>query len=156
LGCFDTTEPSVFLVHVSAAAFGCAAPICATVRTLLSFAMREIRIFELDQADLPKRLLIGSPSKVSAMRERLWVTVEGQADDYWLAEGESLELPPHAVAWIGAEHDGGRLSITSCNALVHWSAPRAGTNVVVLRIARRVVVAVRSALRPSPRNAQRY
>jgi hypothetical protein len=31
--------------------------------------MREIRIFELDQADVPTRLPIGCPSRVSAMRE---------------------------------------------------------------------------------------
>jgi hypothetical protein len=111
--------------------------------------MREIRIFELGQSDVPTRLPIGCPSRVSAMRERLWVTVEGQTDDYWLAEGESLELPPYAVVWISAEHDGGRLSVTSCNTGPVASA-RARMDVLVFWLARCAVAAVRSALRPSP------
>jgi hypothetical protein len=111
--------------------------------------MREIRIFELGQSDVPTRLPIGCPSRVSAMRERLWVTVEGQTDDYWLAEGESLELPPYAVVWISAEHDGGRLSVTSCNTGSVASA-RARMDVLVFWLARCAVAAVRSALRPSP------
>src|ERR1700726_621833 len=111
--------------------------------------MREIRIFELDQADVPTRLPIGCPSRVSAMRERLWVTVEGQTDDYWLAEGESLELPPYAVVWISAEHDGGRLSITSCNTGSVASAREDGRACALARAMRSRSSAC-SALRPSP------
>jgi quercetin dioxygenase-like cupin family protein len=75
-------------------------------------AMREIRTFELEHGEPASAWRVAQPLAVNVLAGELWLTVEGDADDYWLAPGESFELKRGAVAWMSAGRDGVRLSLT--------------------------------------------
>ncbi|SDJ44454.1 Protein of unknown function [Paraburkholderia steynii] len=74
--------------------------------------MREIRTFELDHSEPASAWRAAQPLAVNVLAGELWLTVEGDAEDYWLAAGESFELKRGAVAWLSAGQDGVRLSLT--------------------------------------------
>ncbi len=38
-------------------------------------------------------------------RGRVWVTVEGQGDDFWLSAGQSMALPAHRLLVLQAENE---------------------------------------------------
>jgi len=74
--------------------------------------MREIRTFELEHSEPASAWRAAQPLAVNVLAGELWLTVEGDAEDYWLAVGESFELKRGAVAWLSAGRDGVRLSLT--------------------------------------------
>ncbi|MHB9841279.1 DUF2917 domain-containing protein [Paraburkholderia terrae] len=74
--------------------------------------MREIRTFELDHSEPASAWRAAQPLAVNVLAGELWLTVEGDAEDYWLEAGESFELKRGAVAWLSAGRDGVRLSLT--------------------------------------------
>ncbi|BCZ76881.1 hypothetical protein PTKU64_05560 [Paraburkholderia terrae] len=74
--------------------------------------MREIRTFELEHSEPASAWRAAQPLAVNVLAGELWLTVEGDAEDYWLASGESFELKRGAVAWLSAGLDGVRLSLT--------------------------------------------
>jgi quercetin dioxygenase-like cupin family protein len=74
--------------------------------------MREIRTFELEHGEPASAWRIAQPLAVNVLAGELWLTVEGDAEDYWLAPGESFELKRGAVAWMSAGRAGARLSLT--------------------------------------------
>jgi len=53
--------------------------------------MREIRTFELEHGEPASAWRVAQPLAVNVLAGELWLTVEGDADDYWLAAGESFE-----------------------------------------------------------------
>lgn len=73
--------------------------------------MREIRTFELEHGEPATAWRVDQPLLVDVMAGQVWLTVEGDAEDYWLAAGESFELQRGAVAWMSAGRDGARLSL---------------------------------------------
>jgi hypothetical protein len=75
--------------------------------------MREIRTFELDQADLATKIAIARPHTLRVSRGLLWVTVEGEATDWWLSAGDRLELPGGATVWVSTDAAGGRFDLAS-------------------------------------------
>ncbi|MPW16254.1 DUF2917 domain-containing protein [Paraburkholderia sp. CNPSo 3157] len=74
--------------------------------------MREIRTFELEHGEPASAWRVAQPLAVNVLAGELWLTVEGDAEDYWLAPGESFELKRGAVAWLSAGREGVRLSLT--------------------------------------------
>lgn len=74
--------------------------------------MREIRTFELEHGEPASAWRAAQPLAVNVLAGELWLTVEGDAEDYWLAPGESFELNRGAVAWLSAGREGARLSLT--------------------------------------------
>ncbi|WP_321799930.1 DUF2917 domain-containing protein [Caballeronia sp. J97] len=75
--------------------------------------MREIRTFELDGHDAPTRWVIDRPQTLRVTRGRIWLTVEGAADDYWLDAGASVELKPYTTIWVSATADASWFSLSS-------------------------------------------
>jgi hypothetical protein len=84
--------------------------------------MREIRTFELDQADLATGIFIARPHTLRVCRGLLWITVEGEAADMWLSAGDTIELPAGTTVWVGAQAPGGRFDLAFESALPSWRA----------------------------------
>ncbi|MBW9103491.1 DUF2917 domain-containing protein [Paraburkholderia phenoliruptrix] len=75
--------------------------------------MREVRIFELEHDEPAAAWRVARPSTFKVISGEIWLTVEGDSADYWLATGESIELPRHAVTWISAGRAGARFALAS-------------------------------------------
>ncbi|WP_025601236.1 DUF2917 domain-containing protein [Burkholderia sp. WSM2230] len=75
--------------------------------------MREVRIFELEHDEPAAAWRVARPSTFKVISGEIWLTVEGDSEDYWLATGESIELPRQAVAWISAGQAGARFALAS-------------------------------------------
>jgi quercetin dioxygenase-like cupin family protein len=75
--------------------------------------MREVRIFELEHDEPTAAWRVAHPSTVEVISGEIWLTVAGDSEDYWLATGESIELPRRAVAWISSGQDGARFALAS-------------------------------------------
>ena len=75
--------------------------------------MREIRTFEMERDEPAAVWRIAEPSLVTVMAGQLWITVERDAEDYWLRAGESLWLPKGARAWIGAGGASARFTVAN-------------------------------------------
>ncbi|CAB3672414.1 hypothetical protein LMG22037_02014 [Paraburkholderia phenoliruptrix] len=75
--------------------------------------MREVRIFELEHEEPATAWRVARPSTFKVISGEIWLTVEGDSEDYWLAAGESVELPRGAVAWISAGQAGARFALAS-------------------------------------------
>ena len=75
--------------------------------------MREVRIFELEQGEPAAAWRVARPSIFKVISGEIWLTVEGDNRDHWLATGESIELPRRAVAWISAGQAGARFALAS-------------------------------------------
>lgn len=82
--------------------------------------MREIRTFELDQADLATGIQIARPQTLRVCRGLLWVTVEGEAGDWWLSAGETMELPAGVTIWVSTDASGGRFDLAFESAPPLW------------------------------------
>ena len=75
--------------------------------------MREIRTFELEHGEPAVVWEIPRPLVLTVTAGELWLTIEGDADDYWIAAGEPFSLPAQARAWISAGRDGARFAVAS-------------------------------------------
>jgi quercetin dioxygenase-like cupin family protein len=75
--------------------------------------MREVRIFELEHGEPATAWRVARPSTFKVLSGEIWLTVEGEHADHWLAAGESVELPRRALAWISASQGGARFSLAS-------------------------------------------
>jgi len=75
--------------------------------------MREVRIFELEHDEPAAAWRVARPSVFKVISGEIWLTVQGDSEDHWLATGESIELPRRAVAWISAEQSGARFALAS-------------------------------------------
>ncbi|EIF29874.1 Protein of unknown function (DUF2917) [Burkholderia sp. Ch1-1] len=75
--------------------------------------MREVRIFELEHGEPTAAWRVARPSIFKVISGEIWLTVEGDSKDHWLAAGESIELPRQAVAWISAGQAGARFALAS-------------------------------------------
>ena|ERR1700761_3307035 len=73
--------------------------------------MREIRTFELEHGEPAAAWRVTQPLVLQVMAGELWLTVEGDAQDYWLAAGDTSELSRGATAWVSAGQRGARLSL---------------------------------------------
>jgi quercetin dioxygenase-like cupin family protein len=72
-------------------------------------AMREIRTFELDHGEPAAAWRVVQPLTLQVMAGQVWVTVEGDLRDYWLAAGDTFELKRGERVWVSAGQGGTRL-----------------------------------------------
>jgi hypothetical protein len=77
--------------------------------------MREIRTFELDRRDAPTGWFIDRQQTLRVMRGQIWLTIEGEAGDYWLDAGATVELKPYTTIWVSAAQDESRFSLASAS-----------------------------------------
>lgn len=77
--------------------------------------MREIRTFELDRCDAPTGWFIDRPQTLRVTRGQIWLTIEGEAGDFWLDAGASVELKPYSSIWVSGARDGSRFSLASAS-----------------------------------------
>ncbi|MEA3131269.1 MAG: hypothetical protein QOF46_3064 [Paraburkholderia sp.] len=75
--------------------------------------MREVRIFELEHGEPAAAWRVARPSIFKVISGEIWLTVEGDNVDHWLATGQSMALPRGAVAWISAGQAGARFALAS-------------------------------------------
>ncbi|MGI4856044.1 MAG: DUF2917 domain-containing protein [Janthinobacterium lividum] len=64
--------------------------------------MRQIQHY---QFDAPHCALFETHSRTTFVvgRGRLWITIEGDGADYWLAAGETLDVAARQRVWLSAE-----------------------------------------------------
>jgi hypothetical protein len=72
--------------------------------------MREIRRFELD-ADLCIARRVVGDCALEVEAGRVWLTIEHDPADYWLAPGARLSLARGQRIWLSAEAGGARLKV---------------------------------------------
>lgn len=70
--------------------------------------MREIRIFELEHEEPVQTWRLAQPLQLHVSEGELWLTMDGDAGDYWLRKGESLALAGGTAVHISAGRDGVR------------------------------------------------
>lgn len=75
--------------------------------------MREVRIFELEHGEPAAAWRVARPSIFKVISGEIWLTVEGDNEDHWLATGQAIELPRKAVAWVSAGQTGARFALAS-------------------------------------------
>ncbi|EEA02145.1 conserved hypothetical protein [Burkholderia sp. H160] len=73
--------------------------------------MREVRVFELEHGEPATSWRVARPSIFKVISGNVWLTVEGEHEDHWLAAGESIELARGSVAWISAGEEGARFAL---------------------------------------------
>jgi hypothetical protein len=77
---------------------------------------------------------------VTALEGRVWMTVEGDADDYWLEPGEALPLAPGERARISGWRESVCYEVQPLAPVHTWrfARLRVGMQVLRVRLARRV------------------
>ncbi|MPW09713.1 DUF2917 domain-containing protein [Paraburkholderia sp. CNPSo 3155] len=91
--------------------------------------MREVRVFELEHGEPVTAWRVARPSIFKMISGNVWLTVEGEHEDHWLAAGQSIELARGSVAWISAGREGARFALASGSArkppalLFGWPIP---------------------------------
>ena len=75
--------------------------------------MREVRVFELEHGEPVTAWRVARPSIFKVVSGKIWLTVEGDHEDHWLAAGQSIELARGSVAWISAGEAGARFALAS-------------------------------------------
>ncbi|CAN7625976.1 DUF2917 domain-containing protein [Caballeronia sp. 15715] len=75
--------------------------------------MREIRTLEQEPHDAPACWLIDRPHTLTVCRGTVWLTIEGESEDWWLREGETLELAPRSKVWISTSEPNSRFVLAS-------------------------------------------
>jgi quercetin dioxygenase-like cupin family protein len=75
--------------------------------------MREVRIFEMEHDEPAAAWRVARPSVFKVISGEIWLTVEGENGDHWLATGQSIELPRGALAWVSAGRVGARFALAS-------------------------------------------
>lgn len=75
--------------------------------------MREVRIFEMEHDEPAAAWRVARPSVFKVISGEIWLTVEGENGDHWLATGQSIELPRGAMAWVSAGRAGARFALAS-------------------------------------------
>jgi hypothetical protein len=85
--------------------------------------MREIRMFEMEYEEPAQCLRVARGLDLHVSDGELWLTIDGDAADYWLRAGESLSLARGVSVRIGAWRGGARFAIVAGGATA--AEPRA-------------------------------
>lgn len=64
--------------------------------------MQRLDRFESTSAT-PSRLHVTAGSSIRVCQGRLWLTIEGQLEDVWLAPGEAWHASAHVTVWLSGE-----------------------------------------------------
>lgn len=70
--------------------------------------MREIRIFELEHGEPAETWRLAQAMQLHVSEGELWLTLGGDAGDYWLRSGESIRLAAGARVYLSAGREGAR------------------------------------------------
>lgn len=84
--------------------------------------MREIRIFELENGEPAETWRLAQAMQLHVSEGELWLTIGGDANDYWLRAGESVELLAGARVCLSAGNDGARFVLALGGASAHAAA----------------------------------
>jgi len=79
--------------------------------------MREIRTYEMGYDEPATAWRVDRALVVEVAQGALWLTIEGDAEDYWLDPGQSFLLPAGVKAWVGSGRDDVRLTVTDAGSL---------------------------------------
>ncbi|MBB3002024.1 hypothetical protein FHX57_004382 [Paraburkholderia tropica] len=123
--------------------------------------MREIRIFELEHGEPAESWRLAQAMQLQVSEGELWLTMGGDADDYWLRAGESIRLAAGTRVWLSAGRDGARFVLALGGASAARSPQWHAEGVARADEARGLAAYVTQALRSrsvrwpwSPRAAQ--
>ena len=78
--------------------------------------MREIRIFELEHGEPAETWRLAQAMQLHVSEGELWLTLGGDADDYWLRAGESIRLEAGALVCLSAGRVGARFVLAQGGA----------------------------------------
>jgi quercetin dioxygenase-like cupin family protein len=78
--------------------------------------MREIRTFEMGYDEPATAWRVDRSLVVEVAQGTLWLTVEGDAEDYWLEAGQSFLLPAGSRAWVGSGRGDVRLIVVGAGS----------------------------------------
>lgn len=96
--------------------------------------MREIRIFELEHGEPAETWRLAEALQLHVSEGELWLTIGGDAGDYWLRAGESMELAAGARVCLSAGREGARFVLALGGASAHAATglhrQRVGTGLV--------------------------
>ncbi|MCP3724735.1 DUF2917 domain-containing protein [Paraburkholderia sp. CNPSo 3272] len=70
--------------------------------------MREIRIFELEHGEPVETWRLAQAMQLHVSEGELWLTIAGDAGDYWLRAGESVGLAAGVRVHVSAGRQGAR------------------------------------------------
>ncbi|QBQ96835.1 DUF2917 domain-containing protein [Paraburkholderia pallida] len=73
--------------------------------------MREIRIFELEHGEPAETWRLAQAMQLHVSEGELWLTLGGDAGDYWLRAGESMRLEAGARVYLSAGREGARFML---------------------------------------------
>ncbi|CAG9256446.1 DUF2917 domain-containing protein [Paraburkholderia unamae] len=73
--------------------------------------MREIRIFELEHGEPVETWRLAQAMQLHVSAGELWLTIAGDAGDYWLRAGESIDLMAGVRVHVSAGHEGARFML---------------------------------------------
>ncbi|MCG5072970.1 DUF2917 domain-containing protein [Paraburkholderia tagetis] len=73
--------------------------------------MREIRIFELEHGEPAETWRLAQAMQLHVSEGELWLTLGGDAGDYWLRTGESIRLPAGARVYLSTGREGARFML---------------------------------------------
>ncbi len=79
--------------------------------------MREIRTYEMGYDEPATAWRVDRALVVEVAHGALWLTIEGDAQDYWLDPGQSFLLPAGVKAWVGSGRDDVRMTVTDAGSL---------------------------------------
>lgn len=104
------------------------------------FTKRNIRL----QAGDVMSLQVTRPVCLQVGSGRVWITIEGGRTDYWLAGGQSLDIPGHGLVVIESVNTVSKLQVGLCRR--HWLMRLAdGMRALARRLRDRRAVAARAA-----------
>ncbi len=78
--------------------------------------MREIRTFEMGYDEPATAWRVDRPLVIEVAHGALWLTIEGDAEDYWLDAGQSFLLPAGTRAWFGSGRGDVRVAVMGAGA----------------------------------------
>ncbi|QCP48468.1 DUF2917 domain-containing protein [Trinickia violacea] len=90
--------------------------------------MREIRTFELEHGEPAAAWQIDRAAMLTVTEGEIWLTAEGDSEDYWLKPGEPFVLPEGARTWVSAGRGGAKFALAFSSAgrgVAATSAPAA-------------------------------
>lgn len=73
--------------------------------------MQELKDFQLDGSGRPVGWRAGPDQSIVVREGRVWLTVEGEARDVWLAPGDHHALPEGGMVWLSGEAPGARFTL---------------------------------------------
>jgi hypothetical protein len=119
--------------------------------------MREIRIFELEHGEPVETWRLAQAMQLHVSEGELWLTIAGDAGDYWLRAGESIDLIAGVCVHVSAGGEGARFVLALGGAMAAapaWAAAQAAAGQAHAVGSRGFAARVGEALRDWARRGQ--